>query len=274
MARTGGRQRTASASQLDEDSDLFVRALARGLSILALFDVQHPDWSLNAISDQADISKTTAYRMLRTLEAKGFLTYDPATERYHVGKATIPLGYLALSYVGFVRSAHQFLEDLAEATGETVELTVSGSQGAVVVDQVMTKHPFRLNLPTGRILTDLANSSCRMHVAFLPPAEQEKYLRQTQQRFTPNTQTDREMIEGRLVSDREEGLSSDMEELDKGVCAVSAPVFERDGSLRAVLTVVAPAERFGPRDRKRLVEALKTTAAKVTKSLGGQAGVD
>ena len=97
------------------------------------------------------MSKTTAYRMVRTLEAKDFLVYDPQTERYHLGKATIPGAYLTMSYVGFVRAAHPFLERLAEATGETVELTVGEPGGAVVVDQVPTTHPFRLNLPTGRI---------------------------------------------------------------------------------------------------------------------------
>ena len=184
MARTGGRQRALNASQLDEESDLFVRALARGLSILGLFDILHPDWGLSDICDQTGMSKTTAYRMLRTLEAKDVLAYDPVAERYHVGRGTIPLAYLALSYVGFVRAAHPFLEELAEATGETVELTVAGPSGSIVVDQVATKHPFRLNLPTGRIVTSLANSACRLHVAFEPRSEQEKFLRRWQQAAT------------------------------------------------------------------------------------------
>ena len=82
-----------------------------------------------------------------------------------------------MSYVGFVRAAHPFLERLAEATGETVELTVGSAEGAVVVDEVATTHPFRLNRPTGRILSSMANSSFRLHVAYRPVAEQRKILR-------------------------------------------------------------------------------------------------
>ena len=74
-----------------------------------------------------------------------------------------------------------------------------------------------------------------------------------------------------MAAERGDGLAYDIEEQDMGVCAVSAPVFERDGSLKAVLTVVAPAERFGPRARKRKVEALRSTAAEMTKYLGGRA---
>ena len=129
MARTGGRQRSSGGARVEEESELFVRALARGLSVLALFDIEHPEWGLNEICEQTKISKTTAYRMLRTLEAKDFLAYDAVTEKYHLGKATIPMAYLSLSYVGFVRGAHPFLEELAAITGETVELSVAGPGG-------------------------------------------------------------------------------------------------------------------------------------------------
>jgi DNA-binding IclR family transcriptional regulator len=267
MARTGGRQRLSGVARVEEESELYVRALARGLSIMALFDIQHPEWGLNEICEQTKISKTTAYRMLRTLEAKDVLAYDAVTEKYHLGRANIPLAYLALSYVGFVRAAHPFLEELASLTGETVELTVAGPSGAIVVDQVATTHPFRLNLPTGRIVTDLANSACRLHLAYEPASEQEKFLSRNKR---ANASLDRQELATRLEGEKAEGLATDLEELDKGVSAASAPVFERDGSLKAVLTVVAPAERFGSRERKRNIDALRSTAAKMTKYLGGE----
>jgi IclR family pca regulon transcriptional regulator len=270
MARAGGRQRLSIEGQADEESDFFVRALARGLSILALFDIEHPQWGLNDICARTGMSKTTAYRMLRTLESREFLTHDSTTERYHLGPATIPGAYLTMSYVGFVRAAHPFLEQLGEATGEMVELTVGSAEGAVVVDEVATIHPFRLNRPTGRILSSMANSSFRMHVAFRSIAEQRKILRSVQHQLTPNTVTDPEAIVSRMAAERSDGLAYDMEEQDLGVCAVSAPVLERDGSLKAVLTVVAPAERFGPRVRKKKIDALRGTAAEMTKYLGGR----
>jgi IclR family acetate operon transcriptional repressor len=270
VARAGGRQRSAAAGRPGEESDFFVRALARGLVVLGLFDVEHPAWGLSDIAERTGISKTTAYRMVRTLETMEYLAYDAQTERYHLGPATIPGAYLALSYVGFVRTAHPFLEELAEATGETVELTVGAAVGAVVVDEVATAHPFRLNRPIGRILDSMANSSFRMHVAFRPIAEQRRIVGSGPARLTPNTITDPAEIMKRLESERSAGLSYDIEEQDLRVCAVSASILERDGSLKAVLTLVAPAERFGSRERKRKSEALRSTAAEMTKSLGGR----
>jgi IclR family KDG regulon transcriptional repressor len=271
MARAGGRRRSSAEGRGEEENDFYVRALARGLTILALFDIEHPDWGLNEICDRSGISKTTVYRMLRTLQAKEFLAYDERTERYHLGRATIPAAYLALSSVGFVRAAHPFLEELSEATGETVELTVEGPGGAVVVDQVASKHPFRLNLPTGRVQSNMSTSSFRTQVAFRPLAEQRKILGTAQPARTPNTMTKPAEIIERMAAERVSGLAYDLEEQDLGVCAVSAPVLERDGSLKAVVTVVAPAERFGLRERKKKAEAVRNTAAKITEYLNGRA---
>jgi IclR family transcriptional regulator, acetate operon repressor len=230
--------------------------------------VEHPEWGLNDICVRTGVSKTTAYRMLRTLEWKGFVVFDPETERYHLGPAMIPGAYLTLSYVSFVRSTHPFLEDLAKKTGETVELTVESAQGAVVVDQVATSHPFKPNLPLGRVVRNLANSAVKVLVANGPAAERERILRGPHVKLTPHTNTDPAKIAAELNAVMREGLAYDLEEQDLGVSAVSAPVYGSDGDLKAVVTVVAPAERFGMRDRKKKAEAVKSTAAELSRYLG------
>ncbi len=264
MPRVGGRQRSPLGDLPEEEHELFVQALARGLTILALFDVEHPEWSLNDICERTGISKTTAYRMLRTLEWKGFVVFDADTEQYHLGPAMIPGAYLSLSYVSFVRSTHPFLEDLAKATGETVELTVESAQGAVVVDQVATSHPFKPNLPTGRILRNVANSAVRMWVALRQEEERARVLREPQLKFTPHTTIDPQELAAMLDRARAEGAAYDMQEQDLGVCAVSAPVFGPGGDVLAVLTIVAPSDRFGPEGRAKNTEAVKKKAAEMT----------
>jgi DNA-binding IclR family transcriptional regulator len=264
VARAGGRQRGSLGGRSEEESELYVQALARGLTILALFDVEHPEWNLNDICARTELSKTTAYRMLRTLEWKGFVVFDPETERYHLGKAMIPGAYLALSYVSFVRSTHPFLEDLAKETGETVELTVESARGAVVVDQVATSHPFKPNLPTGRILGNMANSAVRMYVATRPAEERARLLKEPQIKFTAHTRTDPQELDTMLRTAAEEGVAYDLEEQDLRVCAVSAPVFAPSGDILAVLTVVAPSDRFGPEGRAKNTQAVKNKAATMT----------
>ena len=203
--------------------------------------------------------------MLRTLEWKEFVVFDPETERYHLGTAMIPGAYLTLSYVSFVRSTHPFLEDLAKETGETVELTVESAQGAVVVDQVATSHPFKPNLPTGRILGNMANSAVRMYLAMRPEEERARLLQGAAgQVHAAHDHRSRRSWPPCWSRAAEEGVAYDLEEQDLGVCAVSAPVFGPGGDVLAVLTVVAPSDRFGPEGRARNTEAVKKKAAEMT----------
>jgi DNA-binding IclR family transcriptional regulator len=265
MARVGGRTRIAIEGGTEEGSDLFVQALGRGLTILTLFDVEHPEWGLDEVSRRTGISKTTAYRMLRTLEWKGFLSFDPTTERYHIGPATIPVAYLTLSYVGFARLTHPILEQLASTTGETVELAVEGKGGAVVVDQVATSHPFKPNIPLGRVLRNLANSAMKVLAAYKPQAEREALIQGPHLQLTPNTVIEPAKIAAELNAVARDGLAYDFEEQDLGVCAVSSPIFGSNGEVKAVVTVVAPAERFGARERRRKTEAVKQAAAELSR---------
>lgn len=270
MARAGGRPRSPLPGGSQEEGGLYVQAVARGLTILALFDVEHPEWSLQDISARTGISRTTAYRMLRTLEWKEYVVFDSDTERYHLGRAMIPGAYLALSYVGFARSTHPYLEELAKETGETVELTVESAQGAVVVDQVATSHPFKPNLPIGRTLRNMANSAVRMWAATRPQEERARLVREPQLKLTPRTTTEPGEVAAMLERAAAEGVAYDLEEQDLGVCAVSAPVVGPDGDVRAVLTVVAPSDRFGPEARSRNTRAVKKTAAEMTTIFGGK----
>lgn len=264
MARIGGRPRMNLEGGSEENSGLYVQALSRGLSILALFDVEHPEWSLGQICRETGLSKTTAYRMLRTMEYKGFVVFNPDTEIYCIGPAIIPPAYLAVSNTNFSRLTHPTLERLAAATGETVELAVAGKEEAVVVDHVATSHPFKPNLPIGRVLRNISNSGMKIFAAYGPDEERERILNEHHVSLTPNTITDQAQLRNELEKVIAVGVAYDMEEQDLGVCAVSAPVFGNDNEVRAVVTVVAPVERFGPNERNRNTEAVKKAALELS----------
>ena len=121
----------------------------------------------------------------------------------------------------------------------------------------------------GRVLRNLANSAMKVLAAYRPEADRQRLLRMRHLKLTPHTKTDPDEIARELDQVANEGLAYDIEEQDLGVCAVSAPVFGPGGEVRAVITVVAPAERFGLRERKRRAEAVQNAARQIGHSLGG-----
>jgi DNA-binding IclR family transcriptional regulator len=104
----------------------------------------------------------------------------------------------------------------------------------------------------------------RMWVALRPEEDRARALREPQIRFTPHTTTDPRELAGMLERAAADGVAYDLDEMDVGVCAVSAPVFGPGGDVLAVLTIVAPSDRFGPEGRARNTEAVKKKAGEMT----------
>jgi IclR family transcriptional regulator, acetate operon repressor len=270
----GTRRRRRQEPDMDEsgsiagDDQFVVRALSRGLRVLALFNVDHPEWNLNDLARTTKLHKATTYRMTRTMEAEGFLVFDPDSGNYHLGPSLVPLSYLSQTQAELERMAKPFLEKLAAESGETANLAVETEGTFIVVGGVLTSHTFKPTLPIGRVLNDLNNAHSKVAVALKPPAERAQFLNRPPMIETKYSLTDRAQIEAELERVAEEGVAYDMEEHGLGVCSVGAPVFGPQGALIATISVVAPKERFGPEERKRATEHVKRVTAEFSEYLG------
>ena len=190
-ARAHGNAPTAGAqARVPEQDPLTVRALARGLSILALYDVDHREWTIDEIAAGTGLLRMTAYRMVRTLEAGQFLVRDTATNRYHLGPAAITMAYVAEDHSEFTEHARPFLERLLETTGESVTLAVPVDGSPVCVSIIDSTRPFQREIAPGRIIGDLASVHGKIFTAFATPERRAAVLAQTRRRHTPYTVTD------------------------------------------------------------------------------------
>jgi DNA-binding IclR family transcriptional regulator len=223
-----------------------VRALAKGLSILSLFDAENREFSLEEIAEHAGLPRMTAYRMIRTMESAWYLVRDPVTNRYHLGPALLASIYLSEGYAELSEIVRPYLHDLVEKTGEAATLATEVDGVAVSVDMVDTARPFRREVAVGRIIGDTASATGKVFVAFKPAAERARILARTHPQITPNTITDPEAIARDLERVVADGVAFDFEERNLGTCAVAAPVRDQLGAVVAALSVIVPAGRFGP----------------------------
>ncbi len=250
------------------DSAFVVRALAKGLSILALFDAENREWALDEIAEKAGLPRMTAYRMIRTMESEWFLVRDPVTNRYHLGPALLASTYLSEGYAELAAIVRPYLHELAEKTGEAATLAVEVDGVAVSVDMVETARPFRREVAVGRIIGDTANANGKIFAAFKSPEEIKAIIAQERPQVTPNTITGPEALARELETVAEEGVAYDLEERNVGTCAVAAPVRDQVGKVMAAISVVAPTGRFGAAEKKSIAEAVRTSAAALSAFLG------
>jgi len=263
---TKAEQRAKSAN--GGDSTFMVRALAKGLSILALFDAENREWTLDEIAERAGLPRMTAYRMIRTMESAWYLVRDPVNNRYHLGPALLSSVYLSEGYAELAAIVRPYLQELAEKTGEAATLAIEVDGVAVSVDMVDTPRPFRREVAIGRIIGDTANANGKIFAAFKSAAEREGILARSRPQLTPNTITDPEALSRELERVAKEGVAFDIEERNIGTCAVAAPVRDQLGRVMAALSVVVPTGRFGPAEKKSHAEAVKAGAAALSAFLG------
>ncbi len=171
--KAGNKQRqTAANGPLEANGEAFVvRALAKGLSMLSLFDAEHREWTLDEMVAELMLPRMTGYRMARTLQSAGYLVTDPQSGRYRLGPALIAATYLSEGYAELVAIARPYLESLVEQTGESATLAVDVDGVAVCVDMVDSPRPHKREVAVGRVIGDTANAHGKMYAASMPDAD-------------------------------------------------------------------------------------------------------
>ena len=243
------------------------RTLEKGLQLLSLFDIAHPEWTLKDIRETAGLPKATGFRLVKTLENLKYLAQDPKTGTYRLGSAMMKAAYLTQTHSALVGAAEPFIQALADATTETVDLSVPTDQGAMIVHTVYTSRPFRPYNPPGMTMAGLTNVHCKIFAAYGPEALWDKAIAASTPR-TPLSVTDPDRLAAELAQVRRQGVAFGLEEHKLGMCAVGAPVFDPSGEVRAALAVVMPVERFGEAQRRSYAAVVTKGAAGLSRELG------
>ena len=139
----------------------------------AIADSTQPPTVLE-LAERTGLNRSTAWRLLATLDAHGLVERDPISQRYSVGYAILRIAASG-EHDAIVRRARPVLEQLADDTGEAVNLGLAKGVHLVYVDQV---DPPQILAPNwlGRHVPLHATSSGKAFMAYLDPAERDGLL--------------------------------------------------------------------------------------------------
>lgn len=246
-----------------------INAVAATLDILDLY-LQSNEAALGVteISQRTGIDKSRVYRILRTLAEGGYLelTQDHS---YGLSLRFLELGELVKKQLDLQRVAEPLLAKLAHECGDTVLLNVRDGADAVCIYQHHGDHVLQVTDRIRRRTSLHAGASPRVLLAFVPPIEQDAILREIELKpFTPFTINQK----GDLIKSLEQILiqayAVNDEELDLGVSAVAAPVWDRTGTVIAAISIVGPKDRFQPPRRQQLIDSVVSYGLQVSRELG------
>jgi DNA-binding IclR family transcriptional regulator len=243
-----------------------VQSVDRAAELLLALAAHGAPASVSELADRCALNRSTAWRILGTLERHGLVEREPATSRYSVGYAVVALA-AAAGYEPLVRRARPELRALAEACGETASLAVPRGLQLVYVDQVQAP---RVMAPDwlGRPTPLHATSTGKAFLASLPPAEADAALPRALERYTSTTITARAALRRELADVRARGYAVSRGELEPALWGVSAPVVEH-GRAIAVVSVWGTEARIRAAGLQALGARTAATGAAIGALVGG-----
>jgi len=243
-----------------------VRSLERGLRILSCFELDHSSRTLGELCDCTGLPKATCFRLVKTLEAEGYLAIDALSGEYRLGAALVRVALLAMSHNALARAAHSHLAALTEAIGDTVDLTTWSHEGPLLIDRSLTSGAFRPRNTVGHLLLDPQTTHAKAWLAFGTPTQRHRALAlfAAQEGSAKSGLSD---LEKDLDNARRDGCTFDISE-ERGVCSIGAPVWGAPGQMTACVSVVAPFRQWPAETMENRRLALMRTAAALSEELG------
>jgi IclR family transcriptional regulator, KDG regulon repressor len=250
--------------------DYSIAAVGRALDLLEALSRIGPA-PLAALASQARCTRTAGFRLLRTLEARGFAIQDEARGMWRLGARWGVLGRAAAEQGALEATAMPFLAALGKTAGENAYLRVRDGMESETVAIFQADPGLRLYSQVGK-RQPLHAGSGRLLLAHAPEAVQTQVLAQRLPRFTPATRTDAAWIAADLQRIRARGYLLTTDEVVAGAATVAAPVRDASGQVVAVLSVSAPTMRMRPPRPRALLPMVLDAAAKLSRALGAAGG--
>jgi DNA-binding IclR family transcriptional regulator len=219
---------------------------------------------LDELSDELAVHKTTVMRLLRTLEARRFVTPDGG-HRYRLGSAFFALSAAALEQRDVRTVAHPHLAALNARIGHTVRLAAMEGTDVVYIDKFDARTPVRLYSRIGLIAPLHSAAVSKVLLADLPRPRQEQIV--TAIDFRSTAASANELL-AELVVVRRQGWALDDVENGRFIRCIAAPIRDGSDAVVAAASVSVPAMILDRDQLLKLLPVLQTTTAAISDDLG------
>ena len=239
------------------------QTLDRGLDVLLAL-AEEP-LALDALAQRVGLTRSTAYRLVSLLVARGFVKNSPR-EGYSLGFELIRLGDCAQRGARLTATARPHLERLASETEDTVHLGVLDGAEVLYVDkipgrrrvEIMTsvgeRNPVRSTGLGKALMLDLEE----VHWAAA-------YDANVPARFSP---IDRKVWFERMRGYASEGSALDLEENEDRIRCVAAPIRDVSGKIVAAISLSSAAQYMNESRMAELRAQVVDTANAISTELG------
>ena len=259
MARAATASRSANGG--------LVKSADRVMAVLDLV-AERGALPFSEISEALALPKSSAHSLLRTMEARGYLSIDDE-RHYRLGSRIWELAQ-AFHEVDDLRTLMKpLMDEVVERTGETVQLATLEGVSAVYLALSESPHPMKLTSRAGARLPAYTSAIGKSLLAELDPAEAARRLDGAElDKLTDHTIVSVPALLEEFERTRERGYGVDDEEFAVGLRCLAVPIRDLDGKAVAAISVSMPTPRYSRAAAANARAALAEAAEKATAVLG------
>ena len=251
-----------------EKSEYIIQAVSHALDLLEQFHDEVDELGVTELSKRLKLHKNNVFRLLATLESRGYIEQNRVTENYRLGLKTLELGQTFIKQMGLLRQSRPVLESLVKECNETTYVAILKESAIVYLDVVETDLTVRVVPRVGARLPAYATAAGKVQFAYMTEEELENYLPKELNPYTPNT-LKREELKKQLRRIAEQGYAIDNEELDVGVRCVGAPIRDYTRRIIGAVSISGPSMRFSDeRMEKELIPLVQKAGEEISTKLG------
>ncbi len=245
-----------------------LESAGRVLTLLELFGPGERDLSLGQISERLSLPKSSVHRLLETLIDHKFIERDPISRRYRLGLRVFEIGSVAIHERGLHGAAHPIVEQLAVKTIETCHLAVLSGTDAVYVYKIDGAASIIMSSRVGGRAPCYCTSIGKVLIAWSGGEIFKHVITSGMRAYTPNTITTPNQLNAELEKVRRKGYALDLEEFERGLRCIAAPVRDQTGNVTAALGLAGPSGRLTSDRLRALAPQVMSAADAVSRNLG------
>jgi DNA-binding IclR family transcriptional regulator len=253
-----------------DKSEYIIQAVSHALDLLEQFHDDVDELGVTELSKRLKLHKNNVFRLLATLESRGYIEQNKATENYRLGLKALELGQTFIKQMGLLRQAKPILERMVEQSNETSYVAIYKDNHIVYLDVVETSLTVRVVSRVGSRLPAYCTASGKVHMAHMSEEELDELLAAMKfVQHTPTTITSAEAMRKVLEQVRVDGYAIDDEELDPGVRCIAAPIRDYTRRIVGAISISGPNMRVSDeRLKAELVPLVLQSAADLSTRLG------
>lgn len=219
-------------------------SLSRGLQIIGIMADGRNGLPLTEIARKAGLSKSSAHRLLQVLLQEGFVTQDGEVSHYRLSLKLLSLSSSLIAGLGLDQLVRPLLEELSQATKQTIHLALWDSSVAVYAQKIDSPSSIRMYSQVGKRVPMYCTGLGKAVLAFLPEGRaKEVVAAEKLRRHTPNTITKSKALLEHLSLIRSRGYALDEEEHEEGIRCIAVPLLDRQSRVLGAVSLATLAFR-------------------------------